>query len=298
MKNGHIDLAPTNKKLSYSYIANKYKTAAYSDAEFMAVHYADQEMNDLGGEILSLGDLTGGSLSIQKFARILNLVAPSAIVLVHNHPTGTRCEISPPDISLTKEVEKVCSVLDVELIDHIIVSRKRWYSYKENRAYPYSRKEPEASGESPLKFRFNQVTVPVSKKKITGDYLGDKFRTFGKKAQNNIIIQYSDLEGGDMGYEIYRADNFKDRISNKKEIAQRTLDSGSSVVSIVTSLNVKMGVDEWHNFNTFLEELQDIFKNLGIAIYDSVVLNRLTWYSMGGGKMYKYRKKRKGDEKQ
>lgn len=47
----------------------------------------------------------------------------SAIILVHNHPSGDP-EPSGEDLAMTHSVASVCSVLGVPLLDHVIVARR------------------------------------------------------------------------------------------------------------------------------------------------------------------------------
>jgi DNA repair protein RadC len=46
----------------------------------------------------------------------------SAIVLVHNHPSGDP-RPSPEDVSMTRAVASACEVVGVPLLDHVIVAR-------------------------------------------------------------------------------------------------------------------------------------------------------------------------------
>ncbi|MGC4089881.1 MAG: JAB domain-containing protein [Polyangiaceae bacterium] len=48
--------------------------------------------------------------------------AASAIVLVHNHPSGDPTP-SPEDVSMTRAVAAACDVVGVPLIDHVVIGR-------------------------------------------------------------------------------------------------------------------------------------------------------------------------------
>lgn len=45
------------------------------------------------------------------------------IVLAHNHPSGN-CTPSQPDIDITKEIRKILKIVDIDLVDHIVVSHQ------------------------------------------------------------------------------------------------------------------------------------------------------------------------------
>lgn len=55
----------------------------------------------------------------------------ASIILVHNHPSGD-LEPSMDDIKTTEKIRKAGELLGIPLLDHIIVSKKGYYSFKEN----------------------------------------------------------------------------------------------------------------------------------------------------------------------
>jgi len=52
----------------------------------------------------------------------------SSIILCHNHPSG-RVEPSNEDIQITNQIKKAVSFFDIQLLDHIIVGDKNYYSF-------------------------------------------------------------------------------------------------------------------------------------------------------------------------
>lgn len=55
----------------------------------------------------------------------------SAIILVHNHPSGNPTP-SKSDITLTHSIIDACKTINVIVHDHIIVAGKNFYSFKSN----------------------------------------------------------------------------------------------------------------------------------------------------------------------
>ncbi len=72
-------------------------------------------------------------VSVKTLAKLaLNTDGCCAVILVHNHPSGTQ-EASLADISITREIREVLSRLDVQVFDHIIYcGRDEYYSFAEN----------------------------------------------------------------------------------------------------------------------------------------------------------------------
>ncbi|MCQ2189687.1 MAG: JAB domain-containing protein [Paludibacteraceae bacterium] len=54
----------------------------------------------------------------------------SVIILVHNHPSGA-VRPSRDDDRLTERVRKVCDIMKIKLLDHVIVSTDGFYSYND-----------------------------------------------------------------------------------------------------------------------------------------------------------------------
>ena len=55
-----------------------------------------------------------------------------SMIVYHNHPSGDP-RPSSDDSAFTGILKIACDALDVELFDHIIVGRKSYYSYREER---------------------------------------------------------------------------------------------------------------------------------------------------------------------
>lgn len=52
------------------------------------------------------------------------------IILVHNHPSG-ESRPSHNDHIFTKYIKKICELLNIALVDHLILGKNEVYSYKE-----------------------------------------------------------------------------------------------------------------------------------------------------------------------
>lgn len=54
----------------------------------------------------------------------------SAILLAHNHPSGVP-EPSPDDVQFTGAMSRAGELLGVQVIDHLVVARRAYFSFKE-----------------------------------------------------------------------------------------------------------------------------------------------------------------------
>ena len=54
----------------------------------------------------------------------------SAIIVIHNHPSGDPTP-SPDDVAVTRAIVQAGKLLDVEVLDHLVISQNKWVSLKE-----------------------------------------------------------------------------------------------------------------------------------------------------------------------
>lgn len=54
----------------------------------------------------------------------------SAIIMVHNHPSGSLIP-SDADINITKRISQAGEIIGIQLLDHIIVSERSYFSFRD-----------------------------------------------------------------------------------------------------------------------------------------------------------------------
>ena len=55
-------------------------------------------------------------------------LAAVAIILVHNHPSGT-LRPSDADRDVTQNLKKAASTLEIKVLDHLILTEKTYFSF-------------------------------------------------------------------------------------------------------------------------------------------------------------------------
>lgn len=81
-------------------------------------------------EVISIGSLNASIVHPREvFNRAIKRSAASLIV-VHNHPSG-HIDPSREDINITKRLFEAGQLIGIPLIDHIIIGRDKYYSFKE-----------------------------------------------------------------------------------------------------------------------------------------------------------------------
>ena len=80
---------------------------------------------------LSKGGITGTLVDIRLVLKMALEVGATAVILVHNHPSGT-LKPSGPDKQLTQKLKTAGASLDISVLDHIIITETAYFSFADN----------------------------------------------------------------------------------------------------------------------------------------------------------------------
>jgi DNA repair protein RadC len=99
--------------------------------EVFGVIFFDSNFHLLAFEKLFYGTINEAAVYPRRIVRKALELNAAKIVLAHNHPSGN-CNPSDSDIEVSKEIRKILTILDIDLVDHIIVSHEGSYSCVEH----------------------------------------------------------------------------------------------------------------------------------------------------------------------
>ena len=119
------------KILSASSVVQLFRKLWSSQMEIKEEFYVlllDRANHVLGYHVLSQGG-TAATVVDPKilFALAVESLA-SSIIIAHNHPSGS-LKPSQQDIRLTNKVKNAGNTLDINLLDHIIITKEGYYSF-------------------------------------------------------------------------------------------------------------------------------------------------------------------------
>jgi DNA repair protein RadC len=99
--------------------------------ELFAVAYLNQANKVLGVYVHSIGSISSVSVDVRLvLAGALQMGAVS-LILCHNHPSGN-LRPSEADEKMTKQLIKAASTHNINILDHIIITKDSHYSFAEN----------------------------------------------------------------------------------------------------------------------------------------------------------------------
>jgi len=98
--------------------------------EHFVIFYLDSRNQEIKRETISIGSINANLVHPREVFEpaIKNLTAQ--IILAHNHPSGDPTP-SEDDLEITKRLVESGKILGIEVIDHIIVAKNDFFSFKE-----------------------------------------------------------------------------------------------------------------------------------------------------------------------
>ena len=102
---------------------------ARDHAEHLRVLCLDSDNRLLTEEIVGIGTVQEVALHPREIMRPALRVNATAIILVHNHPSGS-AEPSEADIAATRKLATTAGLLGIALHDHVIVAQTNWRSLR------------------------------------------------------------------------------------------------------------------------------------------------------------------------
>ena len=82
-------------------------------------------------EQLSKGGMTGTLVDVRLLMKKALEHNAVGLILAHNHPSGT-LKPSSADKQLTKKLQRAAEVFDIQILDHLIITQKAYFSFADN----------------------------------------------------------------------------------------------------------------------------------------------------------------------
>jgi DNA repair protein RadC len=121
----------SNCKEVFDFILSKWNLNIIEFQEECKIILVNRANFVLGIYDLSKGGISGTVVDIRIILSVALKCNASGIILVHNHPSGNM-KASEADEKITKKLKDACDLLELVLIDHFIISRYEYYSFKQD----------------------------------------------------------------------------------------------------------------------------------------------------------------------
>ncbi len=89
------------------------------------------QCNPVGCKEISTGDLNSATIPIRRIVEYALSVGATSVILAHNHPGGVALP-SPQDIDATRRVAEILGMVEIDLVDHLVMTYEDFTSMAES----------------------------------------------------------------------------------------------------------------------------------------------------------------------
>jgi DNA repair protein RadC len=105
----------------------------YLDIEEFHIIFLNSKLQVIGEEVQQRGTINQVAIHPREVIKSAINKGATAIILAHNHPSG---DVTPSkaDLHVTKQIKEAANLVNIELIDHLIISKNLVYGFKDHGA--------------------------------------------------------------------------------------------------------------------------------------------------------------------
>jgi DNA repair protein RadC len=93
-----------------------------STKEFFNIILLDSRNKPIDNIEISKGSITASVVDPREIIREATMKSASAIILIHNHPSGEP-DPSQDDIHITDQIVRACNLVGIKVLDHVIIGK-------------------------------------------------------------------------------------------------------------------------------------------------------------------------------
>lgn len=128
----HLQSKKSVLLLSPKDVWDELKDIRVHKKEHFVIFFLDSRNQEIKREIISVGSLNANLVHPREVFEPAIRYLAAQVIIAHNHPSGNP-EPSEGDSIITEKLINAGRLLDIEVLDHVIVSQKEFYSYKEHK---------------------------------------------------------------------------------------------------------------------------------------------------------------------
>lgn len=123
-----VDFKLDNSRKSFELVLEQWEQNQIEMLEEVKVILLNRSNKVLGIYSLAKGGITSCVVDVRIILSVALKTLATGIILVHNHPSGN-LKPSQDDLKVTKKLKESCSLLDITLLDHLIITKDDYYSF-------------------------------------------------------------------------------------------------------------------------------------------------------------------------
>ncbi len=107
-------------------------TYGYEKQENFVAVFLDTKGKIITHRIIFKGTLNESCVHPRDIFKEAFLQNACSVIVVHNHPSGDPTP-SQADISCTRQLVEISTMMGIHFMDHVIVGRNKWFSFREHK---------------------------------------------------------------------------------------------------------------------------------------------------------------------
>ena len=100
--------------------------------EHFVIFFLDSRNQEIKREVISVGTLSASLVHPREVFEPAVRYLAAQIIIAHNHPSGDS-EPSEDDLIVTKRLAEAGKILGIEILDHVVVTKKDFSSFKDKK---------------------------------------------------------------------------------------------------------------------------------------------------------------------
>lgn len=121
----------TSSQDAYNYFMSIWNDSSIQYREEGMMLLLNRNNKVLGWSSLGMGGINSAIIDQRIIFQIALCSNASAVIIAHNHPSGGIVP-SDQDKNLTKRIKECGKLLEIELLDHLIVTPDNYYSFSDD----------------------------------------------------------------------------------------------------------------------------------------------------------------------
>ena len=127
-KSDTLNCKITNSKDAYDVFKKIWDADSIEIYESMICIFLNRANNTIGWYKVSQGGISGTVIDNKLILGTALKCLASSIIIAHNHPSGN-VQPSEADTRITEKLKNACTIMEINLIDHIIITKDSYFSY-------------------------------------------------------------------------------------------------------------------------------------------------------------------------
>jgi DNA repair protein RadC len=117
----------TSAQDAYDILSSHFLDLQHEEFWVLLLNRANQVIKKV---LISSGGVTGTVVDPKIIFKLALEHLACGIILAHNHPSGN-LKASDEDIKITSKIKLVCNSLDIQLLDHLIITNNGFLSFSD-----------------------------------------------------------------------------------------------------------------------------------------------------------------------